>query len=200
VLQPSLYQPGDKVRHDSRPEWGLGDILRAEVADVDGVRCQRLTVRFDRAGIKTLLTSSAALSRAVAGYIPPDPQAAEDAGPFGSEPDYKEMLSSVPEAARDPFVSARKRLAATLDLYRFTSSGSSLLDWAAMQTQLKDPLSRFARHELEQHFQRFQRNLEEHLRRILRDVKKEDPLAIDQVVAAAPPAAKQAVRRADSSR
>jgi hypothetical protein len=193
------FAPAQRVVHSARPEWGVGTVLRAEPADVDGVRCQRLTVKFDRAGIKTLLTNAGLLSQ----HHGPAPRLSEPEvpnDPFSGEPDYKAMLVEIPEAARDPFVTAKKRLAATLDLYRFTGTGGSLLDWAAMQTKLKDPLSKFARHELEQQFQRFQRQLDEHLRKILKDAKKEDPAGLGEVVAAASAAAKHAVRRADASR
>jgi hypothetical protein len=69
-----------------------------------------------------------------------------------------------------------------------------------MQTGLKDPLSRFSRHELEQFFERFRSNLDTHLRRLLGEARKEDPAGVEQLVAAASPSARQALRRADSMR
>ena len=68
----------------------------------------------------------------------------------GRSPD--EVMARLPEAATDPFSGLEARLKATLGLYRFTDQGGSLLDWAAAQSGLKDPLSEFSRHDLERHF------------------------------------------------
>ncbi|MFN7337576.1 MAG: hypothetical protein ACK5SZ_00360, partial [bacterium] len=89
---------------------------------------------------------------------------------------------------------------ATLDLYRFSESGGALLDWAASQTGLKDPLSKFNRHELEQWFQRFKVEADQHLRKIARELRKQEPGAIDELFAAASQAGKQAMKRADFGR
>jgi hypothetical protein len=69
-----------------------------------------------------------------------------------------------------------------------------------MQSGLKDPLSRFSRHELEQFFERFKNTLDAHLRKLVFEMKKEDPSGLSEAVAAAAPHAKQALRRADTGR
>lgn len=187
---------GDRVRHAGKPEWGNGQITAAEAAVQDGRACQRVTIRFDRVGLKTLSTAFADLRPAetlVSTERPADPLLADGAA-------VHELLSRVPEAASDPFSTPRKRLEATLNLYRFSDRGGSLLDWAAAQTGLKDPLTRFSRHELEDLFQKFQFNLEAHLRKLVREMKKADPAALAAVAASAAPAAKQALRRADAVR
>lgn len=112
----------------------------------------------------------------------------------------EQRLVAVPEDASDPFASGRSRLAATLALYRFTDTGASLLDWAAMQTGMKDPLARFNRHELEQHFRRFQVNLDAHLKKLVRDLKRQEPATVQELTQSAGPAARQALRRADIGR
>ncbi len=194
-----IWKSGDWVMHSGRPEWGSGQVSTAETLVQNGQKCQRLVVRFDRAGTKTLSTAYADLRASVAGgkasYAETKP--AEDE-PLTAAFDLAQVvkaLSGVPEAATDPFVSLPKRVETTLNLYRFTGTGSSLLDWAAMQTGLKDPLSAFNRHELEQHFQTFRTNVEVHLRKVWRDLRRADPAAASKLEAAAPPDARYALRR-----
>src|SRR5215475_864002 len=102
-------------------------------------------------------------------------------------------MSRLPDATTDPFTPLSARLKATIDLYRFTDSGGSLLDWAAAQSRLKDPLSRFSRHELEQLFRRFAFVRDEHL-------KKLDAPTLQQMLRAAPSSVQQALKRLDVGR
>ncbi|MDX2148827.1 MAG: DUF3553 domain-containing protein [Planctomycetota bacterium] len=250
------FQVGDVVKHMARPEWGVGHVLRAEPSEHEGQVCQRLVVRFDRAGTKSLSTAFADL-RPTTGRLPVrwnDPEDADalagsvgtkvvsaaiasngarravlsraggrdnaelsaasssasaaDSG--GSRADAREelrgdvlierkisaeQLAALPEQATDPFSTLRRRLEFTAGLYRFTGEGASLLDWAGMQTQLADPLSSFSRHELEQHFKRFKQGLDAHLRKLVREVKKQEPASLAPAFAAAPPPAKVLMRR-----
>lgn len=196
------WKMGEQVFHAGRPEWGVGEIRSAEGAVQDGARCQRLTIRFDRAGVKTLTTAFADLRPAEqmtrmeaetpddgAGWL----QRAEAVNPV-------EKLTELPEVATDPFRTKRARLEATLGLYRFTAGGASLLDWAILQSGLRDPLSRFSRHELEQFFDRFKFNLDAHLKRLVFEMKREDPNGLAELSATASPPARQALRRADAGR
>lgn len=190
------WKLGDQVRHAGRPEWGSGQVTAAESVVQDGRPCQRVTVRFDRVGVKVLSTAFAELQpapAAVSATAEADPLLADGVSP-------QELLARVPDAATDPFSTPRKRLEATVHLYRFSDRGGSLLDWAAAQTGMKDPLARFSRHELEVLFQRFQFNLDAHLKKLVREMKKADPASLAAVSAAASPAAKQALRRADAVR
>lgn len=198
------WKMGDRLMHAGRPEWGIGEVRSAEHVVQEGVKSQRLTIRFDRAGVKTLATAFADLR-------PPDEMPQVPTAPGHDEPDgnwlkqaeagsINEMMIRVPEAASDPFKSRKARLESTLGLYRFTGAGSSLLDWSAMQSGLKDPLSRFNRHELERFFEQFKLALDAHLKRLVQELKKADPQALAEVAAAAEPAGKQALRRADGMR
>lgn len=195
------WKVGDKVLHPGKPEWGVGQILSAEHTTQDGKRCQRLSVRFDRVGSKQLTTAFATLVEA-SDYHREDLADAhmERVLGVGSGKMSQEELGRLPEAATDPFLMLPKRVNNTLALYRFTPEGGSLLDWAILQTSLKDPLSHYSRHELETAFRRFQNNLDQHLRKIVKDLKRQDPGALTAIVAAAGPAAKQALRRADIDR
>ncbi len=227
----ATFKQGDRVIHRNRPEWGAGTITLAEPASHNGASCQRLTIRFDRAGPKVLSTGLAPLEAftgsklesklELGGDEPSMSRHSVPGGSFGSTPrtaisqdlepdpllsmkptasEKREMLLRVPDDATDPFVTPRKRLERTLALYRFSAHGGSLLDWAAMQTQLKDPLSAFNRHELEDAFKWFQNRLEQHLRAVLREVRKADPGAIDELAKTAVPAGRQAMIRANNER
>jgi hypothetical protein len=198
------WSKGDSVVHASKPEWGFGEVLQAEGIVHEGKRCQRLTVRFTRAGTKTLSTAYAELRPASEAPRLPEFPAAEDTtdalAQAASGAAVGEVMNRLPDRATDPFISLDQRLKNTLDLYRFTESGGALLDWASMQTGLKDPLSRFSRQELEAWFGRFKMELDNHLKKLVRDVRRQDPRALDAVTAAAGPEAKQALRRADGGR
>ena len=111
-----------------------------------------------------------------------------------------EMMTRLPESVTDPFVSLRKRTQAAVALYKFGESAGGLLDWAAVQTGLRDPMTRFNRHELERLFERFRINLDAHLRKLVKDVRRQDPAALAEATSAAGPLAKQALRRADADR
>src|SRR3954471_1003326 len=143
------WSKGDSVVHATKPEWGAGQVLEAESITHDGKPCQRLTIRFACAGTKTISTAFADLRPASEmPYIPelqheaPDPLAQVALGAS-----VEEAMIKLPDKATDPFTGLAPRITATLELYRFADTGGALLDWAAIQTGLKDPLSRFSRHE-----------------------------------------------------
>lgn len=196
------FEIGDRVLHTSKPEWGVGHVARASAETIEGRPAQRLTVRFERAGVKTLSTAHAPLRAAQNQPDAPDEPGgappAESTGPAGEV--SPERMTSVPEAARDPFASPLERLSQTLSLYRFTKEGASLLDWAAMQSGLVDPLSRFSRHDLEDLHDRFRRTLDQHLGALVVEVKKAvgPSLRADElqrVIQSAPPEGRAALQR-----
>lgn len=198
---------GDSVVHASRPEWGAGEVLGVEPFRQDGKAFQRLTIKFSRVGTKTISTafaelrSAADMPRMPASSVIPEGEAeADPIAQLADRASVEQLMTTLPDRATDPFSGLKSRLAATLELYRFDGGGGSLLDWAAVQTGLKDPLSRFNRHELEGWFARFKIELDTHLRKLVRDVRKHEPAALEQAATAAGPAARQALRRADSLR
>ncbi|MFG0285262.1 MAG: DUF3553 domain-containing protein [Phycisphaerales bacterium JB039] len=207
------WRPGDRVIHTGKPEWGVGAVESAAAAVENGSPCQRLRVRFARAGTKILSTAYATLAaaqenaaRESAPYQArsprdeetPDMNAKEQAGSWLAALEAKpitEQLIEVPEPARDPFLPLTQRLKNALDLYRFRAEGASLLDWAAMQTQLKDPLSAMSRHELEEYFRRFRHALDQHTADLAAELKRQNPAALDRLLAAAPEEGQRALRR-----
>ena len=183
----TTFNFGDRVRHPARPEWGEAVVTSSQGVTHEGKPCQRLTLRFDRAGIKTILTSVVALELAADG-APDTPANGHTNGqaPAGDHAPGswlaeaaalppEQMFARLPEATRDRFDTLEDRLKATLLLYRFSDQGAALLDWAAMQTGMADPLSKFSRHELEQYFLRFADQRADHLRTRLAEAAKKDP-------------------------
>lgn len=112
-----------------------------------------------------------------------------------SDTEVTERLLILPEAARDPFRSLAERFEASVRLYRYRAQGGSLLDWAAAQTGLADPLSRQSRHDLEASFARFRRRLDAHTRGLALELVKTDPAAAKRILAQAPDDAKSLMRR-----
>jgi hypothetical protein len=187
---------GDTVIHADKPEWGTGVVTAASKMMHEGKPAQRLTLRFERAGLKHVNTALANIRPADEADIPAQGAASphdadfthEDGPPAaGAAPgegswfdeaasgDIPERMARLPEATRDPFATLEQRLRSTLKLYRFSDEGGSLLDWAAMQTGLCDPLTRFSRHELEQYFQRFATERAKRFKSLLLEAKRKDP-------------------------
>jgi hypothetical protein len=200
------WKLGDRLMHAGRPEWGIGEVRGAERTVQEGVPSQRLTIRFERAGVKTLASAFADLRPADEMPRVPDVPSASDGDPDSDwlaraeAGSVDELMTRVPEGASDPFKTRRARLESTLKLYRFTGTGSSLLDWAAMQSGLKDPLTKFTRHELEVLFERFRLALDAHLKRLVLELRKQEPAVLAELAATAAPHEKQALKRADGVR
>lgn len=196
------WSPGDRVIHTGKPEWGVGAVETVASSTENGAPCQRIRVRFDRAGSKVLSTAYARLKPAEDGMEiehMQDSRPEEDTGgswlaALEAKP-LADRLVEVPEPARDPFLPLARRLQNALDLYRFKAEGASLLDWACMQTQLKDPLSELSRHELEEYFRRFRHALDQHTADLAAEMKRSDPAGLERMVAAAPDEAQRALRR-----
>lgn len=204
------FETGDRVRHRRRPEWGIGSVVKAEGISVNGQRAQRVSVRFPNAGMKTISTAHAELevigdSAGLNGADGTHPLAGWDKMDQGAwlaplaKKKVEEALAGLPAEARDPFNSIRDRLEISLDLYRFERTGRSLIDWAVAQTGIDDPLSRFSRQELEQHFERYAAERDVHLARLLQEARTEHRL-LDDVLPKSPPAAHAAVRRLTAQR
>lgn len=205
------FRFGDRVRHLGRPEWGIGNVTRAEVFREAGIECQRVTIRFPNGGLKVLVTSHAPLERIPAdGGAPPSDSEGPTLGHWAgiAEGDWlapvarkkiDEAMITLPQKVRDPFLTLAQRIAATLELYRFGRTGGSLIDWAVAQTGLDDPLTRFNRHELERYFDRWALELDAHLGRLVHEAReRQEP--IDALLRSAPPGAQRALRRPGARR
>ncbi|GAB4519018.1 MAG: hypothetical protein Tsb0013_23040 [Phycisphaerales bacterium] len=179
------YGFGDRVIHADKPEWGEAVVTGCANVTHEGKPTQRLTLRFERAGLKHLVTAIADIRPAgekapvaqTNGEAPAAAAVAEGGSWLDeiSAGDLAQRMATLPESTRDPFASLAERLRATMGLYRFRAEGGSLLDWAATQTGLSDPLSRFSRHELEEYFRRYQTERAKCFKRLLLDAKHQDP-------------------------
>jgi hypothetical protein len=206
------WKVGDRVRHEKRPEWGIGTVQRAEFVQVGDKPSQRLVVRFPNAGVKTLSTLGAELSIAEPVAASPGTAAADgatlvdreggrEAGWLGSisKARPEDAMIELPLEATDPFRTLKARLQHTLGLYRFQRDGASLIDWAVARSGLDDPLSRFTRPELEQYFERWAQMRERHLLRLTDEARRE-PGLLESLLPGAPRAAVAAVSRGNPVR
>jgi hypothetical protein len=226
MTQTRTWAVGDRVVHTGKPEWGAGTINSAIRTTHDGHPCQSLAIRFDRAGAKTINTAYAnliaadqapSLPREAAVFADGETSAAtERSGSkfrIHDEPskttiedklsgmaDLRAQMIKLPDAATDPFSSLMARVKATIALYKFTPQGGLLLDWAAIQSGLSDPMSRFNRHELEKFFEAFAVNRDQHLKKLLSEARRTDPAGVQQALSSAPASVQQALRRLDAMR
>ena len=195
------WRTGDRVTHSGKPEWGIGTVTAVEAATQDGKPCQRVTARFDRAGLKTLSTAYADLQ------VPDDISALEQRVREASNlPDADEheaarsFMSDLPDDLTDPFTSLDKRLAMSLESYRHSPTGGGLITWACQRSGLSDPLSRFNRHELEELFQRFRTSLDNHVIKLVREQARADRDRLDTVIKGACDEGRKALKRLDALR
>ncbi len=217
---PTEFSPNDKIQHPGRPEWGVGTVLSVQRATHEGAPCQRLTVRFDGAGRKTINTAFAKLTLlsekpapappapapvpAQAPTTPTRPERPDEPEPARPEPeltktDVAERLAQLPDPLVDPFRDLEKRLTDTLASYRFQAGDRTLLEWATAQTGLTDPLSVVSRHELEEHFTNFRIRLDRHLKALL-DEARRTRMDTRPIISSAPASAQHAIRRINPSR
>ncbi len=201
----AMMSQGMQIRHRQRPEWGIGSITRVETLTRSGVVDQRIWIRFPNAGLKTLLRSAADLEIMGGEAAPEHTFAARhhaaDGGWLGAISTKKPeaAMSELPPEATDPFLPLETRLAHLRGLYRFSPTGSSLMDWAVAQSGLDDPLSRFTRTDLEGHFKLFVMDRDAHLPKLLGEARK-NGIQIDAILAKANPAAKKMLVRVGAIR
>lgn len=198
-MSETVWQSGDRVVHTARPEWGQGRVINATSIREGGEAAQRLTVRFDRAGTKTLSTAVARLAQADAVPVQVFAPSLDGSGEAERDSLHREALASrlvaLPDAASDPFLPLARRLEAAVGLYRFESHGRSLLDWAAAQTGLTDPLSVFSRHDLEGSFERFRHALDSHVAKLVSLARRDEPSALAGLGAKASPDVREMLTR-----
>ncbi len=201
----ATYKKGDRVRHPSRPEWGIGVVSKIEVVTRGESTDLRVWVRFPSIGEKTLLASAAGLeiidepnfsSGVHSRPSVTDFDVAKGGGWLGaiSKQSADDLMMALPGEATDPFANPRRRLEVTLKLYRFDGTPARLVEWSIAQSGLDDPMSRFNRQELEQLYKRWMFNLDAHLLKLLAELRRER-IVVDQVLLTAPPLAVKAVRR-----
>jgi hypothetical protein len=205
------FEYGDRVCHATRPEWGIGLVVKTEMLSTNGQNAQRLAIRFPNDGLKTISTAHAELE-----LITEDIAAVHtdgEASPLGgwdkmedsewlgevAQRKVREVMVGLSERVRDPFRPVEDKLQACLELFRFERTGRGLVEWAVAQSGLDDPLSRFTRHELEVLFDEWASNRHRHLQQLFSQVHGDKQL-ISRLLATAPPAAQASVRRLTNGR
>ncbi|NJL30962.1 MAG: DUF3553 domain-containing protein [Phycisphaerales bacterium] len=189
------FKRGDLVSHPLRPEWGPGVVITAASIVHEDQPAQRLVVDFSNHGRVTLNTGVAQLiaregtmpmTMTTTSSVPAKSTTIIAQNTNGNGRGWLDTLDPsnvgsnelyrLGDAMTDPFVSPSRRLQATLDTFRFGNDprhARNLLDWAVAQTGLKDPMTKYTRHELEQGFRRFVRDRDNHLFDLVRSMKRQ---------------------------
>ncbi len=188
------FHKGDRVRHARRPEWGEGTVDVAQTVKHNGAEAQRLVIQFAQHGRVTVNTAFAEI-------VPSNGTAPSGAGEAWSidipEGSPAAKLAELPESATDPLSTLSRRLNVTLDLYRFPHDAKGMMAWASARTGIADPLTTFARHELEQHYQVFCTKREHYLRQLVGLIQQSGENELLTKAGEHPtPAAREAVKRA----
>ncbi|MEO1277724.1 MAG: DUF3553 domain-containing protein [Planctomycetota bacterium] len=178
---------GDRVRLATRPEWGHGEVLSVISTIVDNEPTRKVRIRFARAGVREVIDSPS-LTHDEDGPVNMDPAA------------LNERMTTLPQPLRDPLRSNADRFRETGAMFRFNGRGGSLIDWAATQTGLVDPLSALPRHEIEDAFARFRRSLEEHLWSLGRQMKQENEAEFRRIALQMPDDAQSVLRGRNARR
>jgi hypothetical protein len=143
------YKKDQDVVNPARPEWGIGTIL--EVEQAPDRKARRVRVRFQGAGVKTLMIPPGNLALPNAA-VNKDKKANESPG---SEEVDAARLTELPEIIFDRQADMEARIRALLEQYRFTDDPKGIFDWAVVKLGHKDPLSLFSADELASHFDAF---------------------------------------------
>ncbi|MEQ9095865.1 MAG: DUF3553 domain-containing protein [Phycisphaerales bacterium] len=178
---------GDRVRLATRPEWGHGEVLSVISTIVDGEPTRKVRIRFARAGVREVIDSPSLTHT--------------DDGPVNLQPAaLQARMVALPESVRDALRPLPDRFMEAGALFRFNGRGGSLIDWAAMQTGLVDPLSELPRHDIEDAFARFRRTLEDHLRDLGRQMKRENEPEFRRIALSMPNEAQDVLRGRNARR
>ncbi|MEM9063875.1 MAG: DUF3553 domain-containing protein [Planctomycetota bacterium] len=188
-----IFTVGDEVVHPKKPEWGVGAVTKAEKAVHEGKPCQRLSIRFDRAGMKTVSTAFAALRPAREQAATPTEAALDVQG-------LAMKLAELPREAIDTRRAGIERVAALLQELATDPEDGDMLAWAIRETGLRDPMSLLSRAELESRLRTRRAAAERELARVLGRLSRPERAQAEAIAAAAPSAAQRAWARASRGR
>ncbi len=166
---------GDKLLNPARPDWGVGIVTSVAPHVAQGKQGQRLGIRFDGAGLKTVSTV----------IINLQPASAPDSKAPNSDPIAD--LTALPPNVQDQRAPQSQRLTDALTWYRFREGDRAAMDWAILRLGVADPLSQLSREQLHEAREGFFRRLDHHVRELARDVSKKDPAAFNEILQGASP-------------
>ena len=179
-MSETVFNSGDVVVHPKRPEWGNGTVMSASVILHEGVKVQRLVIKFSNKGRVVINTGVAGLVHKDQNLNRKDVMSTVINRGSGNGwlkdlenevSAQKHELWALPEGLQDPFLSLEGRLKNTAESFKFSKEARSLMDWAVVQTGLDDPLSKYNRHELEEGFMHFERDRNLHLLDLVKQLK-----------------------------
>ena len=168
------WSVGDRALNPARPDWGVGTVTSVAAHFANGKQGQRLGIRFDGAGLKTVSTAIITLT-APSGGVSESPIA---------------DLTALPEGVLDASNPLAARLAKAVSWYRFREGDRSALDWAIQRLGVSDPLSTLTREQIHSAREGFFRGLDHQTEQLARDLARRDPEALAALCDSAPPAAR----------
>lgn len=167
AIGPELV--GTKVSSPTRPEWGVGTVLRVQTARENGKTVSRVSVQFPVVGHKLLISPPARLCPPV---VEPERQQHGWLDVLARST-LDDRLRALPESVTDVLGGPLERLRATLPLYAIRDDAGSLLKWARTQTGVGDPLAHWSRDELTAAFSDFRISRDAHFKNIAASVQKQ---------------------------
>lgn len=133
---------GSDVQNATRPEWGVGKVLRVQKIHAGERPAHRVSIQFTT-GHRVLLVPPA---RLIANQPEPERKAGWLEGMGKTTLD--DRLRKLPEQLTDFLGSPHERLATVTPLYSVSADSRALLRWASSQTGVVDPLAHWSRDEL----------------------------------------------------
>ena len=163
-ISPALV--GQKVCLPSRPEWGVGTVLRVQSISVHSEPRHRVSIQFT-SGHRLLYVPPARL--AMPGSQPQRASGWLDAA--GGE-DLDARLRGLPDFAREFLGTPRQRVIMLAPLFACDDEAAELVTWARAQTQVADPLSLWSRDELRSAYEEFCRRRDRFFRAAAADLRR----------------------------
>lgn len=148
-LQPGPDLVGRKVMVPTRPEWGVGEVLRVSQTRVNREIIFRVSVHFP-SGHRTLLMPPARL-------VEPFPEKERQAGWLDSlgKNTLDGKLRALPEELQFFLGTPGQRFSEVAKLFEWDDRPESLVRWARRQSLASDPLTLWTRDELQAAFDEF---------------------------------------------
>ncbi len=176
---PHTFAIGDKALNPARPDWGVGTVTSVSAHVANGKQGQRLTIRFDGAGLKTVSTAIIDLTTP----------------PVASTGVTVADLTALPASVLDTAAPLARRLTSATEWYRFRRGDRQALDWAIQKLAIADPLSVLSREQLHEAREGFFRSLDHMIADLARDLGRKDPEALATLRDTAPPAAQPFIQQ-----
>jgi hypothetical protein len=166
--EPVEFVPGQKVCNPARPEWGVGEVIRAIRTESGGASALRVSVQFP-GGLRVVMVPPAQLG-------PPKAAATREKGWLDSlsKNTLDDRLRALPAEAVLVLGAFPEKLAALAPYYQYQDEPGSILRWACQQLDIADPLTIYTRDELHAAFDAFCARRDAHLRQLVAPLRRGD--------------------------